>query len=65
MTASPFDPEQIAELVRARLVAAAEAAYEDAGIQGLCLEGRLEAAMSAMKKLDLAELLRDLPTPDR
>ena len=65
MTPSTVDPERIAELVRARLLAAAEAAFEDAGIQGLCLEGRLEAAMSAMKKLDLAELLRDLPTPDR
>jgi hypothetical protein len=65
MTASPIDPKQIAELVRARLLAVAEAAFEDAGIQGLCLEGRLEAAMSAMKKLDLAELLRDLPITDR
>jgi hypothetical protein len=60
-----MEPQELAELVRARLLDAAEAAYEDAGIQGLCLEGRLEAAMSAMKKLDLSELLRDLPTPDR
>jgi hypothetical protein len=60
-----MEPEELAELIRARLLAAAEAAFEDAGIQGLCLEGRLEAAMSAMKKLDLSELLRDPPTPDR
>jgi hypothetical protein len=60
-----MEPAELAELIRNRLVAAAEAAYEDAGIQGLCLEGRLEVAMSAMKKLDLAELLRDLPTTDR
>jgi hypothetical protein len=60
-----MEPEELAELIRARLLAAAEAAFEDAGIQGLCLEGRLEAAMSAMKKLDLSELLRDLPPPDR
>ena len=60
-----MESEELAELIRARLLAAAEAAFEDAGIQGLCLEGRLEAAMGAMKKLDLAELLRDLPTTDR
>jgi hypothetical protein len=65
MTGPSVDPERLAELIRARLLAAAEAAYEDAGIQGLCVEGRVEAAMSAMKKLDLAELLRDLPTTDR
>ena len=53
-----------AESVRAACLNAAIQAYEDAGIQGLCVEGRVEAAMSAMKKLDLAELLRDLPNTD-
>jgi hypothetical protein len=65
MTGPSVDPERLAERIRARLLAAAEAAFEDAGIQGLCMEGRLEAAMSAMKTLDLSELLHDPPPPDR
>ena len=53
------DLTSLAERVRARCLEAAEAAYEDAGIQGLCAEGRWEVAMGAVKSLDLGELLRD------
>ena len=42
------------EAVRAACLAAAVAAYEDAGIQGLCPEGRWEAAVAAIRRLDLA-----------
>lgn len=42
-----------AESIRRALIDAAEAAYEDAGIQGLCAEGRWEAAVSAMRTVDL------------
>ena len=34
-------------------------AYEDAGVQGLCAEGRWEAAVGALRTLDLAPLLRE------
>jgi hypothetical protein len=34
-------------------------AYEDAGIQGLCAEGRWEAAVGALKTVELAPLLRE------
>jgi hypothetical protein len=54
-----MNPEELVERIRARLLAAAEAAYEDAGIQGLCAEGRWEVAVSAMKRLDLSDLLHD------
>jgi hypothetical protein len=37
---------------------AAEAAYEDAGIQGLCAEGRWEAAVSAMRRVDVEAVAR-------
>ena len=33
--------------------------YEDAGVQGLCAEGRWEAAVGALRTLDLAPLLRE------
>jgi pentatricopeptide repeat protein len=32
-------------------------AYEDAGIRGLCEDGRWEAAMAAIRQLDLSEVL--------
>ncbi|HEX7084794.1 MAG TPA: hypothetical protein VF198_00415 [Vicinamibacterales bacterium] len=47
----------LAEAVRAACVKAAIDAYEDAGIQGLCAEGRWEAALSAIRELDLSRAL--------
>jgi len=42
------------EAVRRALFDAAVAAYEDAGLSGLCAEGRWEAAVDAMRSLDLS-----------
>jgi hypothetical protein len=36
-------------------------AWEDAGIRGLCAEGRFEAAVGALRSLDLAAVLATLP----
>jgi hypothetical protein len=44
--------------IRRALIDAAEAAYEDAGIQGLCAEGRWEAAVSAMRRVDVEAVAR-------
>jgi hypothetical protein len=57
------DRVRLAELVRERVLSAAEAAYEDAGIQGLCAEGRWEAAVGAMRNLALEQILAELPPP--
>ncbi|HST57651.1 MAG TPA: hypothetical protein VLK84_03115 [Longimicrobium sp.] len=46
------------ESIRRAVIAAGEAAYEDAGIQGLCAEGRWEAAVAAMRAMDLEVLVR-------
>jgi hypothetical protein len=46
-----------AERVRAACVEAAVAAYEDAGIRGLCAEGRWEAAIGALQQIDLSRAL--------
>ena len=51
------DPNQIAEAARQACIAAALAAYEDAGVMGLCAEGRWEAAVGAMQSLDLKQPL--------
>lgn len=42
-----------AEAMRRALIQAAESAYDDAGIRGLCAEGRWEAAVQAMRGVDL------------
>lgn len=55
--ASP-EPAQLAEAVRRACIEAALAAYEDAGVLGLCAEGRWEAAVGALQALDLQALLR-------
>jgi hypothetical protein len=55
--------ETIAKRIRDACVEAALEAYDDAGIQGLCAEGRWEAAIGALKKLDLTPLLREFQQP--
>jgi hypothetical protein len=49
-------PRETAEAVRQACIAAALAAYEEAGVLGLCAEGRWEAAISALQSLDLQSI---------
>jgi hypothetical protein len=51
------DCTQLAEAVRQACIAAALEAYEYAGIAGLCHEGRWEAAIEAVRSLDLRAAL--------
>jgi hypothetical protein len=46
----------LAEAVRAACVETALLAYEDAGLRGLCQEGRWEHALAAIRRLDLRQL---------
>lgn len=55
--------EHIAAKIRDACLKAAVQAYEDAGIQGLCAEGRWEAAVSAMQSVDVTELLDKAEAP--
>jgi hypothetical protein len=48
---------QLAEAVRAACVAAAQRAYEEGGMRGLCAEGRWELAVDAMREFNLQGLL--------
>ena len=48
--------DDLAEQVRQACIQEALRAYEDAGISGLCHEGRFEAAISAVRILDLSRL---------
>ncbi len=51
------EPPSLIEAVRAACLNAALAAYEDAGIRGLCAEGRWEAALAAIRHADLSGAL--------
>jgi formiminotetrahydrofolate cyclodeaminase len=61
MTADGRDGYDLASL-RHALIAAATTAYEDAGLSGLCVEGRWEAAVDAMQRVELEsrDPMRDL-----
>jgi hypothetical protein len=46
----------LADAIRAACIKAALLAYDDAGIRGLCHEGRWECALAAIRHLDLPRL---------
>ena len=48
--------EDLAKRIRDACLEAVLQAYEDAGVQGLCAEGRWEAAVGALKTVELAPL---------
>ena len=52
------DPRQLAEAVRAACIKAALDAYEEGGVLGLCAEGRWEYAISTLRQLDVAAVLK-------
>jgi hypothetical protein len=55
-----MDLEDLAKTIRQTCIEAVLQAYEDAGIQGLCAEGCWEAAVDALRTVDLAPLLREI-----
>jgi hypothetical protein len=59
---SYMEPEDLAKRIRDACLEALLQAYEDAGVQGLCAEGRWEVAVGALKTVDLAPLLREFKT---
>ncbi len=60
-----MDANRLAEAVRAACVQAVVTACEEAGIRGLCEEGRWEAAVGALRSIDLHKLIRDLDADGR
>lgn len=48
---------ELAERVREACIRAALEGYEDAAMSGLCDEGAQEVSISAMRRIDLRELL--------
>ena len=58
------DMADTADAARRALIHAALTAYEDAGLSGLCAEGRWEAAVDAMRQLDLSPAATSRTTAD-
>ena len=55
--------EDLAKRIRDPCLEAVLQAYEDAGVQGLCAEGRWEVAVGALKTVELAPLLLEFKNP--
>jgi len=55
---APSCPGELAEAVRETCLQAALTAWEAAGTQGLCAEGRWEVAIGALRSVDLQALVQ-------
>ncbi len=49
----------LAQRVRATVLDLVLAAYEEAGVSGLCAEGRLDYAIDRARQVDLSPMLKD------
>jgi len=54
---SPVNSNKQAEKIRQACIGAAREGFMDASISGLCTEGAIEAAISAIQNLDLTKVL--------
>jgi hypothetical protein len=52
-----MDENKLAEMIRLACIKAAKEGFMDASMSGLCTEGAMEAAISAMESLDLEKLI--------
>ena len=57
----PDSKRRLAEVVRQACLKAAQEGYENAGISGLCEEGRWECAVGAIRALDIEAVIAALP----
>lgn len=54
------DKVDMAESIRQACIDAAKEGFQDASMSGLCSEGAMEAAVSAMQSIDLEQLIENL-----
>ena len=50
----------LAEEIRTKCIEAAKGGFKDASMSGLCADGAIEAAISAIQSLDLDSLLKEI-----
>ncbi len=53
------DQHRIAQIVKDKCIEAALSGYENASLSGLCHEGAWEAAISAIRTIDLEDILKE------
>jgi pentatricopeptide repeat protein len=56
---------KLAESVRKACLENLQRSYEEAGISGLCHEGRWEYALDVLRNLSMENLLKDISRPHR
>lgn len=49
---------ELAEFIRNRCIEAARDGFTEASMSGLCTEGAMEAAISAIQKLNIEEMVK-------
>jgi hypothetical protein len=54
---SESEKRKLAELVQQACIEAARDGFQDALMSGLCAEGAMESAISAIEKLDLEKII--------
>jgi len=54
-----FSTQNEAEIIRQACIKAAKEGFVDASISGLCAEGAMEAAISAIQNLDLTKVIKN------
>lgn len=59
------DRQKIAEATQRSLVEIAIRAYEEAGLSGLCADGRWEVALGAIRSCDVSKQINDDEPPPR
>ncbi len=52
--------DTLIELIREECVKEFIRAYEEAGIKGLCEDGRIEYAVDSVRSLDLKKIIKDI-----
>lgn len=65
MQSSSNEAHELAEAVREACIQAALEGYQNAAISGLCAEGALEAAVSAMRQVDVTAVVANAPHSGR
>jgi hypothetical protein len=63
MTEISEDRLRFARVIRDACIAAAKQGYENAAMSGLCEDGALEAAVSAIHMMDLEAVIREAEKP--
>lgn len=59
-TSKKSDKMEMAESVRKACIEAARDGFRDASMSGLCAEGAMEAAVSAIQSLNLEKLIQNI-----